>query len=550
MKRCPECRRDYYDDSLMYCLDDGQELLHGPVSSDEAATRILSDMPSSEHGKPEATGQGRTRKRWQTWIFPGIVGVVLVALGVVGVYRYYFGQSRQASISSIAVLPLENLSGDPAQEYFADGLTETLIGNLSQIRSISVTARRSVMRFKGSNESISEIAKQLGVDAVIEGTVQRADGRIKITTQLIPATTNAPIWSRTYESDLTDVLKLQSDVAQAIVGELHAKLTPSEQNRLRSAKTVDPKAHDAYLQGSYHLGKLNKMDLALAVEYFEQAIQADPAFAEAYAGLSRAWSFRGIWGGVTRIEADKQARTAAEKALELDPENSSAHVAMASILMNSDYDWTNAEKEAKRAIELDPGNADGYVTYAWILQCLGRHAEVVPNMEMAKRIDPVSTQIESDYGRMLYRARNYLDAETHLKRSMELDPNNFTAYGRLADVYLELGRYDDAIMYNNKAEGIRADGTYKLRLATVYARMGKREEALLLLRQSDKASAPEAARVYATLDDLDRAFAILNAAADGKNALLSNLKEEPGLDQLHKDPRWKLILRRLNFPDT
>jgi TolB-like protein/Flp pilus assembly protein TadD len=554
MKRCPECGREY-DNTMMFCLDDGAELLYGPASADELPTKLLRhERPSRENEtqllNPHSDPKPAITANRRLWPVVIAFGVILVAAVLVGTYKYYSGVVRQPNIRSLAVLPLENLSGDPEQEYFADGMTETLIGNLSQIRSLTVTSRRSVMRFKGNMESVSEIAGKLGVDAVIEGTVQRSDGRIKISTQLVLASNNAPIWSRSYESDLKDVLKLQSDVARAIASEVNVKLTPGEQNRLDSAKSIDPKAHEAYLLGTYHLGKQNEKDLSLAIGYFEEASKIAPDFADAYAGLSRAWSKRGIWGSLSLLQVDSAARAAAEKALELDPNNSSAHVALVSILMNRDNDWSRAESEAKRAIELDPGNAEAYIALSWVLQCLGRHAEVVPNMEMAKRLDPISTQLESDYGRMLYRARNNVEAEAHLKRSIELDPNNFSAYGRLADVYLQMERFEDAIAYCNKAKEMSPDRGYDLRLATVYARMGKRKEALQIISQATNVRSMGGATVYAALGDNDQAFKLLNEAVDGNDALLSNAKEDPGLEPLHNDPRWKEFLRRMKFPDS
>jgi len=554
MKRCPACGRDYDDDSLRFCLDDGSDLLFGPASGDVQATKILVADELSSEGETrlldrDSTPAFVTSKYRRIW-FAGIAGLLtLLAAGAFGLYWYRSGDVRQATIKSIAVLPLENLSGDPTQEFFADGMTETLIGNLSQIRSLTVTSRRSVARFKGSKESISEIAAQLGVDAVIEGSVQRADGRLMITTQLILPANNASVWSRSYESDLKDVLKLQSDVAKEIAAEVRAKLTASEKDRLDSAKPIDPAAHEAYLLGNYHLGKLNEKDLALAVDYFEQATRVEPDFADAYAGLSKAWTERGIWGSLSPIEVAPQARSAAEKALQLDPDNSRAHSANATILMNRDKNWILAEEEAKRAIELDPGNAEAYVALAWILQCLGRHDEVVPNMEMAKRLDPISTQIESDFGRMLYRARKYAEAEVHLKRSIELDSKNVSAYGRLADVYVEMGRFDEAIAFNNTADESRPNGVYRLRLATIYARMGRSAEALQIVSEWKGArSTMEKAKVFASLGDADSAFRVLNAAFDSDDALLTNAKEDPALQPLHSDSRWKEFLRRMKFP--
>jgi eukaryotic-like serine/threonine-protein kinase len=477
--------------------------------------------------------------------------LLLIAVGTF-IYIWQIKQTAapsQPEIKSLAVLPLENLSGDPSQEYFADGMTEALISNLSQIKALKVISRRSVMRYKGARESLPVIARALGVDAVIEGSVQRSGGRVRVTAQLIPATTNTAVWSRNYERELSDILKLESDVAQAIASEIRVQLTPAEQNRLTSTRTIDPKAHEAYLLGRYHLAKLNPSDLSQAVNYFQQAIRIEPDFAAAYAGLSRAWSERGVWGGKTFIEVEEPSREAALKALQIDPANSGAHTSMCMILINYDHNYSTAEEEVKRAIDIDPGSAEAYVAYGWLLQVLGRHEEVRQKMEKAEQLDPVSSQIQGDFGRMLYRARKYDEAEKHLKRSVELDPNNYSSYGRLGDVYIEMGRFPDAIAMFEKSRSIQPQGAHALRLAVVYARMGRRQAALDTLATTSNRSTWELARLYTALGEPDKALSILNESIDKHDVLLTNLKEDPSFDTLHSDPRWKLILRRLNFPD-
>lgn len=482
----------------------------------------------------------------------GLAVLLLLIVGTAFIYSWRIRQTAtpsQSEIKSLAVLPLENLSGDPSQEYFADGMTEALISNLSQIKALKVISRTSVMRYKGSRESLPVIARALGVDAVIEGSVQRSGARVRVTAQLIPATTDAPVWSRNYERELSDLLKLESDVAQAIAAEIRVQLTPAEQTRLASTRNIDPKAHEAYLLGRYHLAKLNESDLSRAVDYFKQAIRIEPDFAAAYAGLSRAWSQRGVWGGRSFKEVEEPAREAALNALRIDPANPNAHTSMCMILLNYDHNYSAAEEEVKRAIEIDPGSAEAYVAYGWLLQVLGRHEEVRQQMEKAEQLDPVSSQIQGDFGRMLYRARRYDDAEKHLKRSIELDPNNYSSHGRIGDVYIEMGRFADAIAIFEKSRSIQPQGTHALRLAVVYARMGNRQAALNTLATTANRSTWDLARLYTALGEQDKAFRILNESIDRHDVLLTNLKEDPSFDELHLDPRWKLILRRLNFPD-
>jgi serine/threonine protein kinase/Tfp pilus assembly protein PilF len=528
-------------DRIVSAVTDGQ----ATVSKAETSASRTPQASSAEY----IVNQVRSHKRVV------LLSLALLLLIAAGMFIYAWRSRETAApsrpeIKSLAVLPLENLSGDPSQEYFADGMTEALISNLSQIKALKVISRTSVMRYKGSRESLPIIAQALGVDAVIEGSVQRSGGRVRVTAKLVPATTDAAIWSRNYEREVSDILKLQSDVAQAIAAEVRVQLTPDEQNRLASARPIDPKAHEAYLLGRYHLAKLNESDLSRAVDYFKEAIRIEPDFAAAYAGLSRAWSERGIWGGKSYIEVETPAREAARKALQIDPANSSAHTSMCMILINYDFNYSAAEEQVRRAIEIDPGSAEAHVAYGWLLQVLGRYEEVLEQMEKAEQLDPASSQIQGDFGRMLYRARKYDEAEKHLKRSIELDPNNYGSYGRLGDVYIEMGRFGDAVAMFEKSRSIQPQGAHALRLAVVYARMGNRQAALDALTTTSNRSTWELARLYTALGDLDKAFTILNESIDKRDVLLTNLKEDPGFERLHSDPRWKLILRRLNFPDA
>jgi serine/threonine protein kinase/Tfp pilus assembly protein PilF len=528
-------------DRIVSAVTDGQ----ATVSKAETSASRTPQASSAEY----IVNQVRSHKRVV------LLSLALLLLIAAGMFIYAWRSRETAApsrpeIKSLAVLPLENLSGDPSQEYFADGMTEALISNLSQIKALKVISRTSVMRYKGSRESLPIIAQALGVDAVIEGSVQRSGGRVRVTAKLVPATTDAAIWSRNYEREVSDILKLQSDVAQAIAAEVRVQLTPDEQNRLASARPIDPKAHEAYLLGRYHLAKLNESDLSRAVDYFKEAIRIEPDFAAAYAALSRAWSERGIWGGKSYIEVETPAREAARKALQIDPANSSAHTSMCMILINYDFNYSAAEEQVRRAIEIDPGSAEAHVAYGWLLQVLGRYEEVLEQMEKAEQLDPASSQIQGDFGRMLYRARKYDEAEKHLKRSIELDPNNYGSYGRLGDVYIEMGRFGDAVAMFEKSRSIQPQGAHALRLAVVYARMGNRQAALDALTTTSNRSTWELARLYTALGDLDKAFTILNESIDKRDVLLTNLKEDPGFERLHSDPRWKLMLRRLNFPDA
>jgi eukaryotic-like serine/threonine-protein kinase len=480
-----------------------------------------------------------------------IAGALLAALlGVALAYGFFFRRATtpalRPEIKSLAVLPLNNLSGDPSQEYFADGMTEALISNLAQIRALKVIPRTSAMRYKGSNKSLAEIARELNVDALIEGSVQRSGGRVQVTARLIPAAAESLLWSRDYDRDLSDILKLQSEVARAIADEIRIQVTPDERARLTTARSVNPQAHDAYLRGRSYI-KRNEDDLSQAIQYFERAIQLAPDYAAAHAGLSDAWLQRGIWGAKQFREVEPPARAAALKAVELDPQLAEARASLSRIKYLYDWDWTGAEQELKRALELDPGSLYTHSYYADLLMSLGRHAEAIDEIRRVEQLDPLSSETQSSFGRILYRSRKYDEATLHLKRALELEPRNYSAYVRLGDVYAKLGRYDDAITVFEKAAQLRSDGKHAARIARVYALMGRKHEARQMLIEI-KEGPFEIAGVYAALGDLDEAFRILLKAVEERNSLLVYLKEDPSFDNLHSDPRWQDLLRRMNFP--
>ena len=451
-------------------------------------------------------------------------------------------------IKSVAVLPLTNLSGDPSQEYFADGMTEALISNLTQIRALRVISRISAMRYKGTTKSLQEIADELKVDAVVEGSVQRSGGHVLVTARLIPAATDSPLWSRQFDRDLSDVLKLQNEIARAVTDEIRIQLTADEQSRLASARSINPQAHEAYLLGRYHLAKLNEEELKLAIDYFERAIQIAPDSAIAYSGLAEAWMERGVWGAKSFKEVQEPARAAAIKAASLDDGIAEVHTMIGQIKYLYDWDWSASDKEFKRALDLEPGSVAAHKYFAILLMALGHHTEAISEIQQAAQLDPLSADVQAVYGRILYRARRYEEAIPPLKRALELDPQLYTAHVRLGDVYAALGRYDEAIALFEKAGQLRSEGRqHSVRLARVYALTGRQREAREIL-SGVEADAFEAAGAYVALGENDEAFRVLGKAVEERNSLIAFIKEDPTLDKLHSDPRWKLLLQRMNFP--
>ncbi len=456
--------------------------------------------------------------------------------------------TARPAITSLAVLPLNNLSGDPTQDYFADGMTEALIGNLAPISALRVVSRTSVMRFKGTRTSLSEIARELKVDAVVEGSVQRTRDRVRISVQLIHAPTDTHLWAREYERELTDTLKLQGEVARAVADEIRIQVTAEERARMASAGTVDPTAHQEFLLGQHYLWKLTEEDLARAVEHFERATRIDAGYAAAYAGLSHAWWWRGLWGAKTFKEIESPSRAAARTAVTLDPRLAEAHVSMGRLRFGHDWDWTGAERDFRRALDIDPNNLDAHFFSAMLFMALGRFPEAIAHIERAEQLDPLSSTVHSAFGRVLYRARQFDQAIPHLNQAIALEPRSADGYGRLADVYEALGRYDEALALYDKVSVLRGRRAGGPDIAIVFARMGKRDEANRIVQTLRTTIQPaQLAQAFAVLGDNDEAFRLLFRHAEERNGV-NYVKTEPRLDRLHSDPRWQLLLRRMNLP--
>ena len=485
------------------------------------------------------------------WLLVGGLAALAVGGLVYALRPTQAASAERSSIAAIAVLPLDNLSGDPSQEYFVDGMTEALIGNLARIRALRVVSRTSVMRFKGAAPPLNEIARTLNVDAVLEGSVQRSGDRVRVSVQLIHVSTDAHLWAREYERELTDVLKLQSDVAGAVADEVRARVTAEERARLASAGSVNPAAYQEFLLGQHYLWRLTEEDLARAIGHFEQSVRLDPSYAAAYAGLSHAWWWRGIWGATTFEQVKSPSRAAALKALELDPGLPEAHVSMGRIRFGHEWDWSGARQAFTRALAIDPNNVDAHFFSAMLCMALGCFPEAIDHMKRIEERDPLSATVQSFFGRVLYRARKYDEAIVHLNRAIELDPQSPAgAYGRLADVYEAVGKYDEALRLLEKAARIAGrpgspDRT--ARAARIYALLGKREEAIGMLNGLRGANPHQLAMAYTAIGDYDKAFRLLFGIIEDPSFDVY-VKTDPAFDRLHSDPRWQEVLRRMNYP--
>jgi len=429
-------------------------------------------------------------------------------------YLLFTGRrGRTQPIHSLAVLPLTNLFGDPQQKYFVDGMTEALITELSQISALKVISRTSVMQHKGAKKPLPQIARELGVGAVIEGSVLRAGERVRISAQLIQATTDSRLWTESYERDLRDMLTLQSEVARAIAGEIKIKLTPQEEERLASARKVNPDAYQLYQKGRYLMSKATEPDLKKSIEYFEQAIEKDPTYAAPYASIADAYLLIGQMADLPLRDYASKAKNAVLKALEIDDTAGEAHSSLADIKFEVEWDWERSDKEFKRTIQLSPNYAYAYTLYSQLLNILGRHEEATEKAERAEELDPLNPFIYQNLSFRYYFARGYDKAIDHSRKFLEIDPNYWLNHWRLGLTYSAKGIYDQAIEELKKAIDL-SEGSLECLpdLGKAYARSGKRAEALKILdkieAESKKKHIPSCffAPVYTGLGDKDHAF--------------------------------------------
>src|SRR5262249_37302711 len=382
--------------------------------------------------------------------------------------------SVRPPISSIAVLPLENLSNDPEQEYFVEGMTDEIITDLAQLPGLRVISRTSTQQYKGTQKTLSQIARELNVDGVLEGTVLRAGNRIRIRTQLIYVPSDQYLWAKAYERDGKDVLTLQATLARDIADEIRLNLTSQTQTHLARAHLVDPEAHEFYLKGRYFWNKRDQAGIEKAVEYFQRAIAKDPNYAVAYAGLSDAYIFSG--DHLHRADVSMaRAKAAADKALALDKNLAEAEASLGLIALFANWNWEGARGHFERAIALDPNYPTAHHWYAEAyLMSMGRVDSAIAEIRKAQELDPLSPVIATDLGKELYFAHKYDEAIVAFRRALELDPDFVSAHNWLSDTFLEKGLYPEATAELEKTRSLKEERVYLRQRAYLYARMGKR----------------------------------------------------------------------------
>ena len=586
MKRCPDCGRDYNDETLRFCLDDGSELLFGPASMDEPVTAILSEPPVSAGGL--ASSENPTRPfvytTDQTPILPrateaapqgnlgdstekqshsanraakplaALVVAVLVLVGGFFGYRYV-ATSNSGTINSIAVLPFENRSGSSDTDYLSDGLADSLIYRLSQLPNLKVSPTSSVMRYKGLSGDTAKIASELGVDSVMTGRLSQVGDNLNISVQLVDVRAGKVIWAEQYDRKLADLLATQREIATTITQKLELKLAGNETKGITKKYTDNNEAYQAYLKGRTFWNRRTAEDIRKAIEEFKTATDRDPNFALAYAGLADCYAILPEYAGTPASESLPQAKVFAERAIAIDDQLGEPHATLGIVNVQL-WQWDEAEREYKRAIEINPNYATTYHWYSILLKNQGRYDEAAKIIMRAFELDPLSPSIGANIS-MMYQFQNNHDAS--IKNSLklvELNPNYGRGYEYLGLSYMKVGRKEEAVAALEKAvELTNRQNVVLSELGYVYGAVGKRTEAMAVAKElEDKyarktAAGHEVAAVYSGLGEKDKAFEWLEKDFQNRDSRLNTFRWELQFEPLRDDPRFKDLLKRMGLPE-
>jgi len=496
--------------------------------------------------------------------FPAIGGrrldfiVIALLCAAVLVFAYDKWWMSGPPITSVAVLPLDSLSADPEQEYFADGMTDVLTGALAQIDGLQVISRTSAMRYKATDKSIRDIARELDVDALIEGSVQQTDKDVLFTLQLIDGRTDRHLWSKSYQRNLRDVLTLQGEVAGAIADEVEVALAPRVEARLVRNRTVNPDALWLWTAGNHHLKGLEQDSFLKALQAFEEAVRLDPGFADAHAGIARSYAYLGSWHATVGQETTLPlAKAAVEKATQLDPDLAEAHFVKAAIHLY-EWNWEAADHEYRTGLKLSPSDSIGLAEYANFLGAMGRVDEAVEIAAHAVQIDPLSPAAHNELGMALSFAGQRDAGIESLQKALQLDPEFHQTLWILADTHFLAGDYDKALEFMEKYRASVETQTPSMigYIGHYYAALGQSEDArdilstLLKRRETEYVQPTAIASVYTSLGESDEALRWLETAYAGRDSALMWLKYDPMFDSLRSDPRFKDLVARMNFPDA
>ncbi len=574
MKRCPECRRDYHDDTLSFCLEDGTALVHG-VSADEPATAILSELPAVAGGlarptdasdlrtailQPPATAGGSDLSVARPRFFDKRLLAALFVLAIIvlgGLFGYrYFNSASTEQIDSIAVLPFENRSGSADTDYLSDGLADSLIYRLSQLPNLKVSPTSSVMRYKGKETDVAQIAQELEVDAVMSGRlVQRGDD-LSISVQLIDARSKKLIWAEQYDRKMSDLLATQREIATTITQKLQLKLAGDEAKGITKKYTDSNEAYQLYLRGRYSFAKRTKDEMLHAVEYFREAIKLDPKFALAYARIAETYGSMPAYPYLSPKEAFPQAKAAAQQALEIDPTLAEAHTFLAYSLVIYDWNWTEAERSFKRAIELDPNNSAAHFRYGQIyLAPTGRIDEGIAEIKRGLDLEPLDINMGATLAWAYFVAGQTDTGLVQAKKTFDLEPGHPIGRWMLSQAYIAKGMYAEATALDEQWLQTDPTNQFALRDAGVaYAKSGRRdkaEEMISRFREIAKTQYVPTCRIagiYVALDDKAKAFDELNKAFEVRDWELYRLNADTYWIPLRGDPRFEEMVKRLDLP--
>lgn len=503
------------------------------------------------------TPRAAPARRSQRSVWTAVLCLSALAVAYLVVHRTRLAPGPPADRISLAVLPFKNLSGDPSQEYFSDGLTEEMITQLSTVnpRGLAVLARTSAMRYKHTQKGVDEIGRELRVQYLVEGSVRREKQRIRISAQLVRASDQIHVWAKNYERDLREILALQREVARDIANEINVSVGPAASPPRGTVAALNPAAYEAYIKGRYFWNKRTKDGLLKAIEYFQNAIRDEPDYAPAYDGLADSWIALGWYGYVPPKEAFPQANEAARKALSFDDSLAAAHTSLAFVRFNYDWSWSEAERGFQRAIDLDPDYPNAHHWYADYLSAIGRHEQAIAESERARQLDPLSPIINAWLGWRHYFARHYDAAIEQYRRSLELDPNFPPTHLVLGQAYEQQGRVSEALSELQRAEQLAHGGPlYVAALAHALAGAGRRPDAERQLRRLVNLSSAQyvppvqISIMHAGLGDTHQAIEWLEKGIDERSAGMVWIKQDPRFDALRGDSRFQDIVRRLRFP--
>jgi eukaryotic-like serine/threonine-protein kinase len=528
-------------------------------SARDLAFNLKAVLAGSAVSAPSSVvGPSRSRKLWRLTIFAAAVAIL--AGVILSRWTSRHGSASGVSvIQSLAVLPLDNLSRDPEQEYFADGMTDELITDLSQIRSLRVVSRTSVMQYRGTKKSLPQIAKELNVDAVVEGSVARSGNRITIQAHLIEAATDRSLWGQTYDRDLREVVNVQSEAARAIAKEIRAKLTPQEQERLAASRPVNSEAYEEYLKGRYYWYKFTPEGYQKSLEFYEKAIQKDPSYAPAYAGIAST-QVTMVWEGwVPPKVGFPKAEAAVAKASQLDDRLADAHFALGQLAWSRDWNWGAAEREFREALALKPQDAAVHRFYALFLRGMGREKEALAEMKRSQALDPLGVETNKALGATYYWAGLYDQAIQQYLKTLEIDPNFAPVHDHLADVYAQKAMYKEAATEEQRYLVLSGDEEGAAALARDFTASGYERAMRNQYRKNldllKEAAASNQAYVspmyfvfiYARLGEKDQAFAWLDRAFAERQPWLTQLRTDPQFQPLRSDPRFGDLVRRIGL---